>query len=498
MQNSVLYFRVSSKRQKEEGYSIPAQKKLLRDYAKANSFKIIREFEDDETAKSAGRAGFGEMVEFLKNNKQTNTVLVEKTDRLYRNFKDFVIIDDLEATVFLVKENEVVGKNAPSHQKFIHGIKVLMAKNYSDNLSEEVKKGQRQKAESGHYPGTPPIGYTLKRKEGKSCVVVDSKNKNLVQKMYDYYATGFHSITTLNKKVKEEGLFIPNNFPHHSKMKSLTKSTTHRLLRNPFYYGNFVWNKALYKGVHKPLVPKNLWDKVQETLDRFENKKMKSKYNTLPFLFKGLLTCGECGRTITAVKKIKPSGREYTYYLCTKFDKNCSQKPINEKEIDKQIKNSLGGLQVPEKTISYIKQGLKSSLNLKRETEDKTRENLETRKKKLQNNLSTLYEDRLEKVVTTEFYKKKFKEYSDEIEDLEDKINRHTKADIDYYNFGSKILELATNTSYLYKKGKSDEKRELLNFLLLNSTLKDGKVSLQYKKPFDTIYQRAVRCDWRG
>ena len=70
MQQAIIYVRVSSKEQKQEGYSIPAQRKLLREYAKANSFKIVKEFEDDETAKSAGRTGFGQMVEFVKNNKE--------------------------------------------------------------------------------------------------------------------------------------------------------------------------------------------------------------------------------------------------------------------------------------------------------------------------------------------------------------------------------------------------------------------------------------------
>jgi len=96
---TVIYVRVSSKEQKEEGYSIPAQKKLLQEYARANDFKIVKEFEDDETAKSAGRTGFGQMVEFLKKSKDVDTILVEKTDRLYRNFKDYVTIDELDGTV---------------------------------------------------------------------------------------------------------------------------------------------------------------------------------------------------------------------------------------------------------------------------------------------------------------------------------------------------------------------------------------------------------------
>lgn len=173
MNQAVSYVRVSSREQKQEGYSIPAQSKLLQEFAKANGFRIAREFEDDETAKSEGRTGFGEMVEFIKEN-NINAILVEKTDRLYRNFKDYVIIDELGATVYLVKENEKVGADASSHQKFIHGIKVLMAKNYIDNLSEEVIKGLNQKAESGVYPGSNiPLGYKLKKQGDKSFPAID-------------------------------------------------------------------------------------------------------------------------------------------------------------------------------------------------------------------------------------------------------------------------------------------------------------------------------------
>ena len=169
MKQVVIYVRVSSKEQKEEGYSIPAQKKLLLDFARVNGFEVVSQFEDDETAKSEGRTGFGKMVEFLKNNKNVSTLLVEKTDRLYRNFKDYVFIDDLGVTVYLVKENEIIGKDASSHQKFIHGIKVLMAKNYIDNLSEEVRKGLSQKAENGVFPNSSlPLGYKLEKREGKS------------------------------------------------------------------------------------------------------------------------------------------------------------------------------------------------------------------------------------------------------------------------------------------------------------------------------------------
>jgi len=108
MPKAIIYVRVSSKEQKQEGYSIPAQKKLLAEYAKANDFDVVKEFEDDETAKSAGRTGFGQMIEYIKENKDVNTILVEKINQLYRNFTNYVTIDNLDVTFSKLKDGKML------------------------------------------------------------------------------------------------------------------------------------------------------------------------------------------------------------------------------------------------------------------------------------------------------------------------------------------------------------------------------------------------------
>jgi DNA invertase Pin-like site-specific DNA recombinase len=81
---------VSSKEQEKDGFSIPAQQKLLRQYARDHNVSVVREFTDVETAKRSGRTGFSEMLAFRKRNSSCRMILVEKTDRLYRNLKDWV------------------------------------------------------------------------------------------------------------------------------------------------------------------------------------------------------------------------------------------------------------------------------------------------------------------------------------------------------------------------------------------------------------------------
>src|SRR5271167_1539471 len=82
---AVIYARVSSKEQEKEGFSIPAQLKLLKEYAAVQGFSVTQEYVDVETAKQAGRAAFGQMVAYLKAHQAVRALLVEKTDRLYRN-----------------------------------------------------------------------------------------------------------------------------------------------------------------------------------------------------------------------------------------------------------------------------------------------------------------------------------------------------------------------------------------------------------------------------
>src|SRR5262249_55164180 len=149
MNTAVIYARVSSREQEQEGYSIPAQLKLLREYASKNGFKIEREFVDVETAKAPGRKNFGGMVSFLKRSQNCRVVLVEKTDRLYRNLDDAGMFEKLGFEVHFVKTGTIISKNARPQTKFMHDIELAQARFYSGNLREEVIKGMREKAEQG-------------------------------------------------------------------------------------------------------------------------------------------------------------------------------------------------------------------------------------------------------------------------------------------------------------------------------------------------------------
>src|SRR5436190_4965334 len=275
---AVAYARVSSKEQEKEGFSIPAQLKLLKEYAAAQGFAVVQEYVDVETAKQTGRVAFGEMVSYLQEHTAIRVMLVEKTDRLYRNLKDWVTVDELEVEIHFPKEGVVLSRESRSSEKFMHGIKVLMAKNYIDNLSEEARKGMLEKAEQGIWPTKAPLGYrNVAGPDGKRVIEPDLEVAPIIARLFQWYAPGYVSLKDAARMAAEAGL-------KYRRSGSLVPiSTVHKILRNRLYMGEFEWNGRLYQGRHVPLVARELWERVQGVLDVRNAKKLRRAKHDFAF-----------------------------------------------------------------------------------------------------------------------------------------------------------------------------------------------------------------------
>jgi DNA invertase Pin-like site-specific DNA recombinase len=173
--------------------------------AKREGFVVVEWFEEAETAKQVGRTEFGRMLKVLKAKKDVRDILVEKTDRLYRNIADWAKVDDIGCEIHFVNESTVVGPGARSGEKFIHGIKVLMAKNYSENLSEEARKGMGEKAAQGQWPTVSPLGY-LNDKTAPGAIVIDWQRVRIVRGIFEQYGSGRMSIRDVTEWAYEQGL----------------------------------------------------------------------------------------------------------------------------------------------------------------------------------------------------------------------------------------------------------------------------------------------------
>jgi site-specific DNA recombinase len=476
--SAVLYARVSTKDQEKEGFSIPAQTKLLHAYAEGQGLRVVQEFIDVETARKAGRTNFEKMLAWLKKNQGTcKTILVEKTDRLYRNLKDWVTLDALRLDIHLVKENVVLSDDSRSSDKFMHGIKVLMAKNYIDNLAEEATKGMKEKASQGIWPTKAPLGYrNVLRPDGKKGIDVDPDAAPMVTKVFEEAATGNRSIEDLAVMANEAGLRMrkSGNIIH--------KSTLHRVLRSPFYMGEYQWHDEWIVGTHKPLVTRALWERVQTVLDsRYQNQRDKERKHA--FAFSGLLTCGHCGCALSG----EVHKERYVYYHCTGFKGNCGERYVREEVLSAHFLKALAGITFDHATLQLMRDALRSSFDDEQAHHSEAVSRLELECAKVQKRIDQMYLDKLDGLIDAAFFERHASEWRERQRTLRHQIGDHESANHSYLEEGVMLLELAHEATRLFEGQPPEEQRSLLGFVLSNSSWANGELNVEWRQPFDII-----------
>ncbi|NQY75183.1 MAG: recombinase family protein, partial [Candidatus Margulisbacteria bacterium] len=235
IETAVIYARISSVKQ-EDGFSIDAQLKFLNDYSLKKGYVLVEQFITTESAKLKGRKTFNEMIDMVKK-KKIKHILVEKTDRLLRNMGDYVAIEDLVnkkgISLHLVKEGTILNENSGSNEKFIFGIKSLLAKQFIDNLREETSKGMKESLAQGNYTFRAPLGY--KYTPNNKQIEVDEPLSSNIKTIFKEYLKG------------ESVKFLSSEY-------GIGRNTVHKMLKNPFYIGKMRAFGKIFDGNHEPLI----------------------------------------------------------------------------------------------------------------------------------------------------------------------------------------------------------------------------------------------------
>lgn len=480
--HAVMYCRVSSKDQEKEGFSIPAQQKLLREYAEQRGFRVVEEFVDVETAKRAGRTSFTRMADWLRQNARTcRTVLVEKTDRLYRNVKDWVELDGMNLEIHLIKENVVLSDDSRSHEKFIHGIKVLMAKNFIDNLSEEAKKGLAEKARQGIWPSRAPLGYLNHvRPDGKHVIVPDPELAPVIKRIFELYETGNYSLVTITKAAKKEGL-------HFRKSKqALPRTSIHTILQNRLYTGDFEWHGVRYVGIHQPLIAHDTYERVQAIL---EGRAMSSRHDgAREFLFSGLIRCGVCAAEedphllVGEIKKQK-----YIYYRCENCKRLGRAVYVPEARLDEAVLRALRTLDMGEHNLTFLREALRDGHDAIAKARDQAVERINAQLARLQKRIDVAYDDRLDGRIDADLFESRSRAWREEQMNLRQELSRYDAADQGLIEAAPALLEIARTSFQLYERMNEDEKRFLLKFLSSNFIWTPTTLTPVWREPFDLL-----------
>jgi site-specific DNA recombinase len=388
-------------------------------------------------------------------------------------------IEDLDIEIHLIKEGEVLSKDSKSHAKFVHGIKVLLAKNYIDNLSEEARKGMTEKAEQGLYPSYAPIGY--KNNLETRQIEVDLSALPYIRKLFEWYASGNYSLSQVAKKIGELGLRSRSG-------KQIPKSSIERILKNPIYYGDFTWNGRLYKGKHQPIVSRELWDQVQEAF-RKTNRPQQTRRN---FPFTGMLKCAFCGCTITAeLKKGK-----YIYYHCTGSKGSCPKPHVRQEVLEKKLGEVIKGIHISDEIKDWIIKALRESHKEEKSYHDRIIKGLQSEYNQIQDRIDKAYEDKLDGKIPEDLFLRSMNRWRKEQDRILYQINQYKGANRFYLDEGVKILELANKAYLLYKKQDAYQKARLLKTVQSNCLWDGVSTRPEYRKPFDILAKGLQTGNW--
>jgi hypothetical protein len=260
--------------------------------------------------------------------------------------------------------------------------------------------------------------------------------------------------------------------PHKKKTGGRARARTHgyRILCNPFYAGYVLWNGNMTAGAHDPVISRVEYQKVRRLLGMSTD----TRTRTHSHRFRGLFTCGACGKAVTAERKTKPSGRQYTYYHCTRVHtaERCTQPSVEEKPLTAGIEAFLNSIRPPRAAVRLAAK-VCDLPKVRSKAKDAER-TLRQQQGSLDRQLSNLTDLRLREVVSDDEFNKKRLELRIARDLLDENLAKATKP-----QFTFEPLEMFTilfdRAIFLFQTADQAGQRKLLQILCSNPTLKDKK-----------------------
>ncbi|GIK84201.1 MAG: serine recombinase [Patescibacteria group bacterium] len=341
-----LYARKSSESDERQAMSIDGQISEMLKIAKREKINVVETITESHSAKESGqRPEFNILLSKLYEGK-FNAILTWAPDRLSRNAGDLGRIVDLmdQGKLIQIKTYSQSFTNNPN-EKFLLMILCSQAKLENDNRGVNVKRGLRNKCEFGIRPGLAPIGYTNVLKANRiSTVEQDPQRAPIIKEIFEKVAYQGYSGRMVKKWLDDIDFRTKSGC-------RMPLSKVYVALQNPFYYGEFQYGDKWYKGTHKPLISKTLFEKVQIQL-----QVAPKQWNKQLFPFKKICKCGSCGGSVTAEIKYRRTKANqvntHIYYHCNRIKKyDCKEPYITEEELIKQLIGHLPAIKLNTKYL---------------------------------------------------------------------------------------------------------------------------------------------------
>ena len=467
-QKFYLYARKSTDEAQRQVLSIEAQLHELREFARKENLHIVREFVESKTAKEPGREVFNEMLASVENG-DVEGIVAWHADRLARNSVDggkIIYLLDVGKLKYL-KFPTLWFENTPQG-KFMLNIAFGQSKYYVDNLSENIRRGIRQKLRNGVWPGYAPIGY-LNDKTNRT-IVPDTDKATLIRKAFELYATGEYPLLKLRKVINESGLVGKRD-------KLLSISNYQYLLKNPIYYGAIRYGGELYDGVHEPIITKKLFDAVQSIMGSKSRTTRAPKLK--PYSYRGVFRCGECDCMITTETQ-----KGHNYLRCTKRRGVCTQPYVREEAIAEQVREEVQKVSLPSAWVDACVQILEKERTHHQHAERSSVQKLESEITTIEKKLDALLDLQLDGSITHTEYTNKKQVLLNRKTDLKEQIAVFERTSDNRFEPLTRFLKSLNQAGKITSRGNLEENRDFLKKIGSNPSISARTLCVPRRSPF--------------
>lgn len=257
---AVIYCRVSTKEQVDDGNSLASQNKICRDYALKNGYEVVETFvEQGESAKTTDRTELKRLLTYCAQKKnRINAVIAYKIDRISRNMDDYSYIRiALKSQGIEIKSTSEHFENTPAG-RFMENIIANVAQFDNDVRTERSVGGMREAAKEGRYVWMAPVGYDNIKIAGK-CTIAKNSLAPIILEAFQKVAQNECSIDEVYRWARQEGLVSRNGKP-------VVQSYFYMMLRNELYTGWIIKFGERYKGLFEPIISEELFNRVQRVI----------------------------------------------------------------------------------------------------------------------------------------------------------------------------------------------------------------------------------------
>ena len=479
---AVVYLRVSSKGQVNtdydpEGISIPAQRVSCERKAEALGLTVIAEYIEPGRSgtEMTKRVAFQEMLERIRRDRDVDAVIVYELSRFARNrLDDAIVMADLRKRgVILISATEQIDETPVG--QLMHGLLAAFNEYRSAKDGADISYKMGQKAKNGGTLGRAPIGYlnTLERVDGREIrsVGVDKERAPFVKLGFELYASGRHTIDDIVAELTDRGLTTRPSARYPAG--PIASSTVQRMLRDRYYLGEVSYKGERYDGRHEPLVPGELFDKVERLLDSRINAGERRRRNE--HYLKGTLWCGRCRLEDHEVRRMivqrtpGRDGEEYLYFFCRGVqDHICDAPYASMDRVERAVEDHYKTIAFRPEFLAAVHAALEAALQDSVSTRRLLQRQLENQIKQINTREENLLDLASDGDMATSKVKSRLRDLTRQREKITAQLANVNDDVSDGLAYINAHLDLLDNPYELYRYASDDTRRELNQAIFTN------------------------------